>query len=97
MSLARWQRSPTEVVFACTMKSASAFRCRASGPSTVAESVASLASARFWPARIFRTWSVLPSAGSARWMTAFRSDPRAARPVPSSFRMIASRCAIGSW
>ena len=48
----------TAVVIACTMKPASALRCWASGPSTVAESVANLASARFWPARIFRTWSV---------------------------------------
>ena len=48
----------TEVVFACVTKSASAFRCRASGASTVSESVASWASCRFWLARIFSTWSV---------------------------------------
>ena len=58
--------------------------------------MASGASVRFWPARILSTFSVLPSAGLARWMTALRSDPRAARPVPNSLMITASDWRTGS-
>ena len=42
------------------------------------------------------TRSVSPSAGLARWMTAFRSEPRAASPVPSSSMITASDWRTGS-
>ena len=96
MSLARAALA-TDVVFAFWMNPAICRRTFASGASTASESVASWASCLFWRARILMTLSVEPSAGFARRMTAFRSEPRAARPVPSSLRITANRSRIGSW
>ncbi len=95
ISAARWALA-TETVFAWVTKPEICRRSRASGERTASELVASWASARFWPARILSTLSVLPSAGLARWMTALRSEPRAARPVPSSLMMTASDWRTGS-
>ena len=96
MSAAR-EALATDVVFAWTTKSASWCLALASGASTASDSVASRASTLFWCARTCRTLSVCPSAGFARWMTAFRSEPRAAKPVPSSSRISENRCLIGCW
>ena len=95
MSVARAALA-TEVVFAWTTKSDSWFLAFASGASTASESVASCASTLFWWARIWSTLSVCPSAGLARWIDRVQVRPAAARPVPSSSRISAKRCRIGS-
>ena len=69
---------------------------RASGARTASELVASWASTWFCEARILSTLSVSPSDGLARWITALRSDPRAARPVPSSSMITDSDWRTGS-
>ena len=74
----------TDVVLADLTNPEIWLRSLASGASTVCESSASFASWWFWEARILNTLSVSPKAGLARRITALRSDPRVARPVPSS-------------
>ena len=71
-------------------------RSRASGASTASESAARSARTSFWSARIFRTSVISLSAGSARRMTAERSLPRPATPIPRSERMIDRRSRSGS-